>query len=337
MPPLSKRPYKLQRTPELQTGLHLDILESQRSDTSGYLADTSLMCQGGTIKVHAFILQAASPFFRAAFTSQGAEYPHVREVMLPDFTVHEMEAMLSLIYKGTVNLSSDEEITLLKNTLKFFGVTGVDFKSEKGAGALLQLEIDGNLYVNRFSRIPDSMKTGATEECFREEIEVVTVQEGKASLIKPTTNLQQEKVRDPDDEETDEEDKDWTEPNFKDTAWFKKEALKCQVCDTGYPLVKDVLDCISKHSKQNVRCCFCLRVYPNTEVLYRHYAKRHKSAGRENTIMCHFCDQAVSYHALPKKPNRAQLNQPAAPNLINNVLKRNPHPLPLFLKLHEEV
>ncbi|ODM93176.1 Protein bric-a-brac 2 [Orchesella cincta] len=109
MPPLSKRPYKLERTPELQTGLHQDILES------------------------------SPPFFRAAFTSQGTQYPHVREVMLPDFTVHEMEAMLSLIYKGTVNLSSDEEITLLKNTLKFFGVTGVDFKSvQKKEPALLQ-------------------------------------------------------------------------------------------------------------------------------------------------------------------------------------------------------
>ncbi|CAL8130158.1 unnamed protein product [Orchesella dallaii] len=377
MPPASKTPFKCKRTPKSETWLYQDILQSQQTDTNGWLADTLLMCDGGTIRVHAFILQAASPFFRAAILSQGKDYPYIREVMLPDFPVTEMESMLNLIYKGFVDLATEEEITELQKTLKFFQVTGVDFKSieKPEANDITKLEIEGDLKIHELNRIPQDIKVKdeSIMEIDRDEpIEDnektsngtisggrrfakpqmcnVALSSGKPSkstkssssassttsssarslksvkivlpriLVdavapppsKPSTEpappppkkkspVKKKKKGSPndnDDPETDEEDKDWTKPNFKDKIWFKREALRCQFCKKDHAAIKDVLDCISHHNKQNVRCCFCLRIYSNTEILYRHYKKRHRNSGKENSIICHFCDQTLAYSAV---------------------------------------
>lgn len=63
-------PSLLKRSDDLQRLLHFNILQSQQTDSSGALADTLLICNGGTIRTHSFLLQGASPFIWSAIMSQ---------------------------------------------------------------------------------------------------------------------------------------------------------------------------------------------------------------------------------------------------------------------------
>jgi len=47
-----------------------------------------------------------------------------------------------------------------------------------------------------------------------------------------------------------------------------------------------------------VRCYFCFDVCDNTEKLFQHYGDKHKKAGRENTLLCPFCQQAIPYKSV---------------------------------------
>jgi len=121
---------------------------------------------------------------------------------------------------------------------------------------------------------------------------------------------------------TDDSDEEWVEPNYSDKKWFDKEARRCQFCNEEYDnpaqgwknynyiyeylifikreqktelcffnFMNPASTCVTGHSW--LRCYFCFQVCEDTEKLFEHFKKRHKPAGRENCLLCPYCEQVI--------------------------------------------
>ncbi|CAL8102933.1 unnamed protein product [Orchesella dallaii] len=391
--PRKKVTEKFQRPPGLEAMFYTDVLQSQQTDANGNLADTLLICSGGTIRAHAFLLQAASPFIQYAIQSQGENYPFMREILLPDFSVKEIERMLTLVYKGTVDLKNTKEIQSLRETLKFFQITSILVTNEKNDST-----IKGSLKIQELNRIPkDIFKVEAKEKSINgnstaAHVEILKVSEdggvgekrrkmvasapgavtegvndsvsrngtkynstrkrGKVSesdgsgveilsgdeasddnlprrgrrknQLKTLTSLQpvlklhrhlpqttvspspsvtssttvalQNSEHEKEDSETDEEDIGWVAPAYKDKLWFSKESRRCQHCNKKFEKPASASLCITSH--KSLRCYFCFKVYSTTDILFKHFRRRHKQAGRESSLICPFCEVTVPYKSV---------------------------------------
>ncbi|ODN03586.1 Transcription factor Ken 2 [Orchesella cincta] len=408
---------KIQRPPGLEVMFYIDVLQSQQTDTVGNLADCLLVCVGGSIRAHAFLLQAASPVIQLAIQSQGENYPFMREILLPDFSLKEIERMLTLIYKGSVDLKNTKESQSLLDVLKFFQVSGVISSDEKKVDI-----IKGTLKVQELNRIPkdifkqepnefakggsiaafveiipavsegsgeedkrrkmppeannhrQSPDTGTTEADISKrrsgrkrkamkkngkaagsddsDIEVLSLSGDESSddtphrrekpslvnyknqkelakcrqpvlklprILPPSTifastsatptistvptaiigskgTLQKSKPDDKEDSGTDEEDMGWVAPVYKNKEWFNRESRRCQYCDKMCDKPAEASLCITSH--KSLRCYFCFKVYSTTDILFKHFRRRHKQAGRESSLICPFCELTIPYKSV---------------------------------------
>lgn len=96
--------------------------------------------------------------------------------------------------------------------------------------------------------------------------------------------------------DTDSEDEDWVAPNYKDKAWFTNESLRCQGCSKTFDKPAQASLCTTSH--KSLRCYFCFNIFSTTDILFKHFRRRHKQAGRESTLICPFCDMAVPYKSV---------------------------------------
>ncbi|CAG7734880.1 unnamed protein product [Allacma fusca] len=91
-------------------------------------------------------------------------------------------------------------------------------------------------------------------------------------------------------------DYDADETRYKNKKWFMLEAERCQKCKTSHKTAALASQCLTGHGR--LRCYFCFRVVKNTEMLFNHFQRAHKKAGRENFVMCPFCDQSIPFKSV---------------------------------------
>lgn len=303
------------------------------------------------------------------YALQGENYPFTRDILLPDFSVKDIERMVSLIYKGYVDLRSDRDVQNLQDTLKFFQVSGVDFNYEDKF-----TKIKGSLKIQELNRIPQDIfkkeeysenassspavviervtrRVGKTEEPstssqvplrrsgravkpissdykaessteelsddedksprkrkgpakFQPVVKLPRLGANQTAAVTSTTittintvqNQAPAEEEEKEDSGTDTEDEDWVEPNFKDKKWFAIESRRCQSCFKTFEKPASASLCVTSH--KCLRCYFCFKVYSTTDILFKHFKRRHKAAGRENTLICPFCDQAIPFKSV---------------------------------------
>lgn len=349
----------------------------------------------------------------------------MREILIPDFTVKEIENMMTLVYKGCVDLRNNQEVRSLQETLKFFQVSNVDFSPNKNDTIKGFVKVMGMRQIPQdifkpqsktendhgsddrdgASRKPEVIIFDPADEK-RQEIDFVTempsppcdeqplrrsarapkpiivklVKEGdikgkstdvdykadspdessdeefnevegsarrkrrrpptnylpvvKLPVLKwPRMDIPNPKPNGPmmtptsttvttngitvagenpsantdkqEDSGTDTEDEDWVEPNFKDKRWFARESRRCQSCNKSHERAADASLCVTSH--RSLRCYFCFRIYSTTDILFKHFRRRHKQAGRESTLICPYCEQAVPYKSVHSSTSACHL------------------------------
>jgi hypothetical protein len=127
-------------------------------------------------------------------------------------------------------------------------------------------------------------------------VEEVKIPEPIHSKSKPNTA----KVRGGNGNVTSDSDSDAgnMDPEFyKDSRKIFQEAKLCRGCNTTYATPKDASDCITDKHKL-VRCYFCFGVFKNTEALFEHYGAKHRKAGRENCLICPYCQQTIPHRSI---------------------------------------
>jgi len=95
-----------------------------------------------------------------------------------------------------------------------------------------------------------------------------------------------------------------------DMGWFLNESKRCQYCGSQCKTAAAASICLTGHSR--LRCYYCFKVVRNTEKLFQHFAKKHKQAGRENCLMCPFCEQTIPYKSVSCHVISMHLQNPAA-------------------------
>jgi hypothetical protein len=138
--PSKARPLRLRRvnhSSELLSGLK-DLLANES------LTDVILSCQGGVnIKAHRVILSTFSPYFKSVFEGHPfSENPWTFPVVvLKDYGVNEVKAIVDFIYKGEVSVSR-ERLPLVLETARGLQVNGLssldhplDHRSDQQTGS----------------------------------------------------------------------------------------------------------------------------------------------------------------------------------------------------------
>ncbi|KAF7992950.1 hypothetical protein HCN44_005731 [Aphidius gifuensis] len=89
------------------------------------LVDVTLASDGQCLTAHKVILSASSPFFKKVFQTNPCQHP---VIILQDVHFTELEALLSFIYKGEVNIEQKNLQALLKaaETLQIRGLSNDD-------------------------------------------------------------------------------------------------------------------------------------------------------------------------------------------------------------------
>jgi len=96
------------------------------------LTDVTLACDGLTFKAHQLVLSACSPYFESILTKNSHPHPII---FMKDIRGDEMEALISFMYKGEVNVSQGNLSEFLKTaeSLRIRGLTeGNDSSSDPG-------------------------------------------------------------------------------------------------------------------------------------------------------------------------------------------------------------
>lgn len=96
-----------------------------------YFVDVTLACEGSSLKAHKLVLSACSTYFRDLLINNPCKHPIV---ILNEMRFEDLQAIISFMYSGEVNVSYAQLGRLLKSAeaLKVKGLTDV---SEKHGGA----------------------------------------------------------------------------------------------------------------------------------------------------------------------------------------------------------
>ena len=98
---------KLQNFSSMLTG-HLDQMLISQS-----LSDLTLVCDDGQLQAHKLILAASSSFFSSLFESDHSSFCHP-VIFLRGIPCHQMELILSFVYRGETCVASDDLNTFLE-------------------------------------------------------------------------------------------------------------------------------------------------------------------------------------------------------------------------------
>ncbi|CAG0889783.1 unnamed protein product [Darwinula stevensoni] len=87
--------------------------------------DVTIACDGASLKCHKMVLAACSPYFQKLFLDNPCQHPIV---VLKDIKYQVFRYLLDFMYKGEVNISQDDFLSLMKvaKTLKIKGLVESD-------------------------------------------------------------------------------------------------------------------------------------------------------------------------------------------------------------------
>jgi len=102
-------------------------LDDLRADDE--LTDVTLSCDGQRLKAHKVLLAACSSFFRDTFKDNPCKHPII---IIKGVSFTDLEAVVTFMYNGTVNVSQDRLQTFLSaaELLQIKGLTDVNDKDE---------------------------------------------------------------------------------------------------------------------------------------------------------------------------------------------------------------
>ncbi|GJQ83903.1 hypothetical protein Trydic_g19842 [Trypoxylus dichotomus] len=76
-----------------------------------YLVDATLFCKDGYIKTHKLVLSACSPYFKQVFQVNPCKHP---TIILREVCHRDMTALVEYMYKGVINVPSDNLTSIIK-------------------------------------------------------------------------------------------------------------------------------------------------------------------------------------------------------------------------------
>ncbi|XP_066963300.1 protein abrupt-like isoform X1 [Macrobrachium rosenbergii] len=89
--------------------------------------DVTLACDGRTFAAHKVILSACSPYFQALFLGNPCKHPII---FMRDVRAGDMEALLSFMYRGEINVHQQDLASFLK-TAECLHIKGLSDSSER--------------------------------------------------------------------------------------------------------------------------------------------------------------------------------------------------------------
>nr|ACO10878.1 Broad-complex core protein isoform 6 [Caligus rogercresseyi] len=147
-----------------------------RQDEDFY--DVTLACESKQVKAHKVILSACSPFFRSLIKSVSHAHPLL---YLRGIKFAHLEALLSFMYNGEVNVTQEEltEFLSIAEELKIRGLTQ-EGSSSSSSGTVVPKEETPTPPPNKRPRLnhkPPSLKAGPSSISARNNVEPITIDE----------------------------------------------------------------------------------------------------------------------------------------------------------------
>lgn len=106
---------------------------------------------------------------------QGENYPFVREILMPDFSVQLIQKVVGLIYKGYVDIIDYKEMETVKEALEYFQIRSVNECKENAHSFNLPLKI------HHANRIP--------QDIFKASLEAAIVNELQPQVVLLKNNI----------------------------------------------------------------------------------------------------------------------------------------------------